>query len=108
MQMSKVLHDNKAAVGLIDNQKDTGSIDIGRKFNTDVLLLDLDQLRQVGWTDMCQNVTKTATSVTRNALLTDDDVINEVLGHHSDLVYHLPCNWNLQVFGNNHAELCDR
>ncbi|XP_036041345.1 LARGE xylosyl- and glucuronyltransferase 2 isoform X1 [Onychomys torridus] len=107
---------DKQVVGLVENQSDwyLGNLwknhrpwpALGRGFNTGVILLWLDRLRQTGWEQMWtlmakrQLLTLTATS------LADQDIFNAVIKEHPELVHPLPCVWNVQLSDHTLAERC--
>ncbi|KAK2490287.1 hypothetical protein MC885_009898 [Smutsia gigantea] len=107
---------DKQVIGLVENQSDwyLGNLwrnhrpwpALGRGFNTGVILLQLDRLRQAGWeqmwklTAMRELLTLPATS------LADQDIFNAVIKEHPGLVQTLPCVWNVQLSDHTLAERC--
>ncbi|KAG8519564.1 LARGE xylosyl- and glucuronyltransferase 2 [Galemys pyrenaicus] len=107
---------DKQVIGLVENQSDwyLGNLwrnhrpwpALGRGFNTGVILLWLDRLRQAGWEQMWK------TTATRELLtlpatsLADQDIFNAVLREHPRLVRPLPCVWNVQLSDHTLAERC--
>lgn len=107
---------DEQAIGLVENQSDwyLGNLwrnhrpwpALGRGFNTGVILLRLDQLRQAGWEQVW---TQTATRELRTlpaTSLADQDVFNAVLKERPGLVRPLPCVWNVQLSDHTLAERC--
>ncbi|XP_073072566.1 xylosyl- and glucuronyltransferase LARGE2 isoform X7 [Manis javanica] len=107
---------DKQVIGLVENQSNwyLGNLwrnhrpwpALGRGFNTGVILLWLDRLRQAGWeqmwklTAMRELLTLPATS------LADQDIFNAVIKEHPGLVQTLPCVWNVQLSDHTLAERC--
>eukprot|EP00047_Mylnosiga_fluctuans_P022832 m.126996 g.126996 ORF g.126996 m.126996 type:complete len:718 (+) comp9402_c2_seq1:367-2520(+) len=69
----------------------------GRGINTGVLLLDLDRMRQERWRDLWSRLAREELRVRTQTGLADQDIFNLVALHHPDLVYELPCSWNVQA-----------
>ncbi|XP_036747769.2 xylosyl- and glucuronyltransferase LARGE2 isoform X2 [Manis pentadactyla] len=107
---------DKQVIGLVENQSDwyLGNLwrnhrpwpALGRGFNTGVILLWLDRLRQVGWEQMWK-LTATRELLTLPATsLADQDIFNAVIKEHPGLVQTLPCVWNVQLSDHTLAERC--
>ncbi|CAI9153498.1 unnamed protein product [Rangifer tarandus platyrhynchus] len=107
---------DKQAIGLVENQSDwyLGNLwrnhrpwpALGRGFNTGVILLRLDRLRQAGWEQMWK-LTATRELLTLPATsLADQDIFNAVIKEHPWLVQPLPCIWNVQLSDHTLAERC--
>ncbi|XP_029771397.1 LARGE xylosyl- and glucuronyltransferase 2 [Suricata suricatta] len=107
---------HKQVIGLVENQSDwyLGNIwrnhrpwpALGRGFNTGVILLRLDRLRQAGWGQLWK-LTATRELLTLPATsLADQDIFNAVIKEHPDLVQPLPCVWNVQLSDHTRAERC--
>nr|XP_005907665.2 PREDICTED: glycosyltransferase-like protein LARGE2 [Bos mutus] len=107
---------DKQAIGLVENQSDwyLGNLwrnhrpwpALGRGFNTGVILLRLDRLRQAGWEHMWK-LTATRELLTLPATsLADQDIFNAVIKEHPWLVQPLPCMWNVQLSDHTLAERC--
>lgn len=109
---------NNAAIGLVENQSDwylgrqkTG-IQIqdrliwpalGRGFNTGMMLMDLEQLKQMNWNQIWRQITEMELIGRSSTALADQDIFNAVIKQHPSLVYRMTCSYNLQL--NDHAEL---
>ncbi|KAM3919319.1 LOW QUALITY PROTEIN: xylosyl- and glucuronyltransferase LARGE2 [Leptodactylus fuscus] len=110
-------------LGLVENQSDwyLGNLwknhkpwpALGRGFNTGVILLLLDKLRQIGWEETWR---LTAERELMNMLSTSlsciQDIFNAVIKSAPALVYELPCYWNVQLSDHtrplsNATELAD-
>ncbi|XP_045413869.1 LARGE xylosyl- and glucuronyltransferase 2 [Lemur catta] len=107
---------DKQVIGLVENQSDwyLGNLwknhrpwpALGRGFNTGVILLQLDRLRQAGWEQMWR-VTASRELLTLPATsLADQDIFNAVIKEHPGLVQPLPCIWNVQLSDHTLAERC--
>uniref|UniRef100_A0A8C4M505 LARGE xylosyl- and glucuronyltransferase 2 n=1 Tax=Equus asinus TaxID=9793 RepID=A0A8C4M505_EQUAS len=107
---------DEQVIGLVENQSDwyLGNLwrnhrpwpALGRGFNTGVILLRLDRLRQVGWEQMWR-LTATRELLTLPATsLADQDIFNAVIKEHPGLVRPLPCVWNVQLSDHTLAEGC--
>ncbi|XP_004627347.1 LARGE xylosyl- and glucuronyltransferase 2 [Octodon degus] len=107
---------DKQVIGLVENQSDwyLGNLwknyrpwpALGRGFNTGVILLWLERLRQAGWEQMWQ-LTARRELLTHSATnLADQDIFNAVLKEHPGLVQPLPCVWNVQLSDHTLAERC--
>nr|XP_031315586.1 LARGE xylosyl- and glucuronyltransferase 2 isoform X1 [Camelus dromedarius] len=107
---------DKQVIGLVENQSDWyfGNLwrnhrpwpALGRGFNTGVILLRLDRLRQAGWEQMWK-MTATRELLTLPATsLADQDIFNAVIKEHPWLVQPLPCVWNVQLSDHTLAERC--
>nr|KAF6465674.1 LARGE xylosyl- and glucuronyltransferase 2 [Rousettus aegyptiacus] len=107
---------DEQVIGLVENQSDwyLGNLwrnhrpwpALGRGFNTGVILLRLDRLRQAGWEQMWK-LTATEELLTLPATsLADQDIFNAVIKRHPGLVLPLPCIWNVQLSDHTLAERC--
>ncbi|XP_039082715.1 LARGE xylosyl- and glucuronyltransferase 2 isoform X1 [Hyaena hyaena] len=107
---------DKQVIGLVENQSDwyLGNLwrnhrpwpALGRGFNTGVILLRLDRLRQAGWGQLWK-LTATRELLTLPATsLADQDIFNAVIKEHPGLVRPLPCIWNVQLSDHTRAERC--
>uniref|UniRef100_A0A8C6C823 LARGE xylosyl- and glucuronyltransferase 2 n=1 Tax=Monodon monoceros TaxID=40151 RepID=A0A8C6C823_MONMO len=107
---------DKQVIGLVENQSDwyLGNLwrnhrpwpALGRGFNTGVILLRLDRLRQAGWEQMWK-LTATRELLTLPATsLADQDIFNAIIKEHPWLVQPLPCVWNVQLSDHTLAERC--
>ncbi|ELK16072.1 Glycosyltransferase-like protein LARGE2 [Pteropus alecto] len=107
---------DEQVIGLVENQSDwyLGNLwrnhrpwpALGRGFNTGVILLRLDRLRQAGWEQMWK-LTATQELLTLPATsLADQDIFNAIIKRHPGLVLPLPCIWNVQLSDHTLAERC--
>lgn len=106
----------KEAFGLVENQSDwyLGKLwrnhrpwpALGRGFNTGVILMNLERLREVGWNQMWRLIAEKELMTMYSTSLADQDIFNAVIKENPDLVYHLPCQWNVQLSDNTRSEQC--
>ncbi|BHF62897.1 Glycosyltransferase-like 1B [Sparganum proliferum] len=66
-------------------------------YNGGVLLLNLDRLRQRGWTDLWRCALDALLKVSRVLRAAEQDIFNVAIWMHKDLFYPLPCEWNVQL-----------
>ncbi|XP_075401946.1 xylosyl- and glucuronyltransferase LARGE2 [Tenrec ecaudatus] len=107
---------DKQMIGLVENQSDwyLGNLwknhrpwpALGRGFNTGVILLRLDRLRQAGWEQMWKATARRVLLTLSATSLADQDIFNAVLKDHPGLVLLLPCTWNVQLSDHTLAEHC--
>ncbi|KAL5007500.1 hypothetical protein ScPMuIL_016306 [Solemya velum] len=117
-ELWKIFHilRNKKAVGLVENQSDwyLGKIwknhrpwpALGRGFNTGVILLDLVMLREMNWMKTWKLIAEKELMTMYATSLADQDIFNAVFKQHPYIVYHLPCQWNVQLSDNTRSEQC--
>nr|XP_055210720.1 xylosyl- and glucuronyltransferase LARGE2 isoform X1 [Gorilla gorilla gorilla]XP_055210721.1 xylosyl- and glucuronyltransferase LARGE2 isoform X1 [Gorilla gorilla gorilla] len=104
------------AIGLVENQSDwyLGNLwknhrpwpALGRGFNTGVILLRLDRLRQADWEQMWKLTARRELLSLPATSLADQDIFNAVIKEHPGLVQRLPCVWNVQLSDHTLAERC--
>ncbi|XP_008832381.1 LARGE xylosyl- and glucuronyltransferase 2 [Nannospalax galili] len=107
---------DEQVIGLVENQSNwyLGNLwknhrpwpALGRGFNTGVILLRLDQLRQAGWEQMWKPTAKRELLTLSATSLADQDILNAVIKEHPELVQPLPCVWNVQLSDHTLAERC--
>ncbi|XP_076970628.1 xylosyl- and glucuronyltransferase LARGE2 isoform X2 [Tamandua tetradactyla] len=103
-------------IGLVENQSNwyLGNLwknhrpwpALGRGFNTGVILLRLDRLRQAGWEQTWKLTAKQELLTLPATSLADQDIFNAVIKEHPGLVQPLPCVWNVQLSDHTLAEHC--
>ena len=110
--------DKSQALGLVENQSDwyiPGKLwknhrpwpALGRGLNTGVILMDLSKLRRQSWSQTWRTVAESDLVTQLSTSLADQDVLNAVLRRQSDLLYPLPCKWNVQLSDNSLSDtLC--
>ncbi|XP_065647225.1 xylosyl- and glucuronyltransferase LARGE2s isoform X2 [Hydra vulgaris] len=104
------------AIGLVENQSQwyTGKLwkkykiwpAIGRGFNTGVMLFDLQKLRKFQWANLWRMTAEKQLLNLFSTVLADQDVINAALKDNPQIVYKLPCQWNIQLSDNTESEYC--
>ncbi|XP_059578767.1 xylosyl- and glucuronyltransferase LARGE2 isoform X2 [Alligator mississippiensis] len=106
----------KQVIGLVENQSDwyLGNLwknhrpwpALGRGFNTGVILLLLERLRQIGWEQMWRLTAERELMSMFSTSLADQDIFNAVIKQNPMLVYQLPCFWNVQLSDHTRSEQC--
>lgn len=106
----------KQALGLVENQSDwyLGKLwknhrpwpALGRGFNTGVILMDLQKLRNINWMQLWRMIAEKELIGMLNTQLADQDIFNAVLKQNPHLAYRLSCQWNVQLSDNTRSELC--
>ncbi|XP_062512933.1 xylosyl- and glucuronyltransferase LARGE2s-like [Corticium candelabrum] len=112
----KNMKETKAAIGLVENQSDwyLGKIwrnhkpwpAIGRGFNTGVMLLDLERMRSMHWTQLWRLVAEKQLMTMLSTQLADQDIINSVIREYPSMRYELNCAFNVQLSEHTRSELC--
>ncbi|XP_054828387.1 xylosyl- and glucuronyltransferase LARGE2 isoform X2 [Eublepharis macularius] len=107
---------DKQVIGLVENQSDwyLGNLwknhkpwpALGRGFNTGVILLRLDHLRQIGWEQMWRLTAERELMNMLSTSLADQDIFNAVIKRSPTLIYRLPCFWNVQLSDHTRSEQC--
>uniref|UniRef100_A0A4X2KPW2 LARGE xylosyl- and glucuronyltransferase 2 n=1 Tax=Vombatus ursinus TaxID=29139 RepID=A0A4X2KPW2_VOMUR len=107
---------DKQVIGLVENQSDwyLGNLwknhrpwpALGRGFNTGVILLHLERLRQVRWEQMWRLTAEQELLTMLATSLADQDIFNAVIKQYPWLVYPLLCSWNVQLSDHTRAEQC--
>ncbi|KHN88693.1 Glycosyltransferase-like protein LARGE2 [Toxocara canis] len=77
-----------------------------RGFNTGVMLMDLEKLRNMNWTFLWEEITAENLKDFGATQLADQDIINAVISRKPGIVYKLPCEWNLQMGYQSRQNLC--
>ena len=106
----------KQYFGLVENQSDwyLGKIwknhrpwpALGRGFNSGVMLVRLSVLRSSNWSQLWKLVAEKYLTTLLAAQLADQDILNAVIKNQPEIVYTLPCQWNVQLSDNTRSELC--
>nr|XP_033784341.1 LARGE xylosyl- and glucuronyltransferase 2 isoform X2 [Geotrypetes seraphini] len=104
------------AIGLVENQSDwyLGNLwknhkpwpALGRGFNTGVILLRLEKLRNIGWEQMWRLTAERELMSMFATSLADQDIFNAVIKQTPTLVFQLPCYWNVQLSDHTLSEQC--
>uniref|UniRef100_T1JEW5 Glycosyltransferase-like protein LARGE1 n=1 Tax=Strigamia maritima TaxID=126957 RepID=T1JEW5_STRMM len=106
----------KQVVGLVENQSDwyLGKLwkkhrpwpALGRGFNTGVILMNLNKMRDMNWMQTWRLIAEKELLSMLSTQLADQDIFNAVIKQHPPLVLVLPCQWNVQLSDNTRSELC--
>ena len=78
----------------------------GRGFNTGVMLFNLKRLREIAWPNLWRLTAEKQLLNLLSTVLADQDVINAALKDNPDIVYRLPCEWNIQLSDNANSAMC--
>ncbi|CAL4062930.1 unnamed protein product [Meganyctiphanes norvegica] len=107
---------SKQYIGLVENQSDwyLGKLwkshrpwpALGRGYNTGVMLIRLDLMRSNNWSGMWRETAEKELVTLLSTQLADQDIINAVVKQHPEIVYNLPCQWNVQLSDNTRSEVC--
>ncbi|XP_039256581.2 xylosyl- and glucuronyltransferase LARGE2-like [Styela clava] len=75
-------------------------------FNTGMILYDLERLRRMNWTSMWNREARKELKVEGYALLAEQDVFNVLFVHHPEILYQVPCKWNMQFGERANIQSC--
>lgn len=75
-------------------------------YNTGVILMDLRKLRLVGWNGLWRSVAVKTLVTHYWTSLADQDIFNTIIKERPELLYPMPCQWNVQLSDNTRSELC--
>ena len=107
------LRDKEKELGLVENQSDWYLEKkhkpwpaVGRGFNTGVILLNLELMRLRNWNQTWHSTARESLVVQSRATLADQDIINAMIKKDKDIVYILPCTWNVQLSINSLSHNC--
>ncbi|EFN87121.1 LARGE xylosyl- and glucuronyltransferase 1 isoform X2 [Harpegnathos saltator] len=81
---------------------------LGRGFNTGVMLMHLQRLRDGKFTSSWESVAKRVLGYIPKTSLADQDVINAVINEHPSIVYRIECTWNIQLSDRTISDTCYR
>ena len=104
------LFKKREKIGLVENQSDwyLGKLwknyrpwpAIGRGFNTGVMLLKLNELRSFDWNHLWRIESEKQLLSMLATSLADQDIFNSVIKSNPNLVFKLPCMYNVQLSDN--------
>ena len=109
---------SQQALGLVENQSDwyiPGKLwknhrpwpALNRGFNTGVILMSLKRLRSIQWNNIWRTVAENDLVTQLSTSLADQDILNAVIKHQSELLFPLDCKWNVQLSDNSLSDsLC--
>lgn len=75
-------------------------------YNTGVILMDLQKLRLMGWNGLWRSVAVKTLVTHYWTSLADQDIFNTIIKERPELLYPMPCQWNVQLSDNTRSELC--
>ncbi|XP_017878682.1 LARGE xylosyl- and glucuronyltransferase 1-like isoform X1 [Ceratina calcarata] len=81
---------------------------LGRGFNTGVMLMHLQQLRDRKFMSLWEAVTKRVLVHIPETSLADQDIINAVIKEHPFIIYKIDCTWNIQLSDHTISDRCYR
>ena len=70
------------------------------------MLFDLQKLRKIGWANLWRMTAEKQLINLLSTVLADQDVINAALKDNPQVVYKMPCEWNIQLSDNTQSESC--
>ncbi|XP_029047505.2 LARGE xylosyl- and glucuronyltransferase 1-like isoform X1 [Osmia bicornis bicornis] len=81
---------------------------LGRGYNTGVMLMHLQQLRNRKFISLWETVTKRVLAYIPETSLADQDIMNAVIKDHPSIVYKIECTWNIQLSDHTISDQCYR
>ncbi|XP_011499396.1 PREDICTED: glycosyltransferase-like protein LARGE1, partial [Ceratosolen solmsi marchali] len=103
-------------LGLVENQSNWYIIPslfsihpwpaLGKGFNTGVMLMDLQHLREKKFTKLWRSTTVTVLKDILETSLADQDIINAVIKNNPQFIYIINCTWNVQLSDHALSEMC--
>ena len=63
-------------------------------------------MRRSNWSQMWRLIAERDLTTLLSTQLADQDIINAVIKQHPEILYNLPCQWNVQLSDNTRSELC--
>jgi glycosyltransferase-like protein LARGE len=79
---------------------------LGKGFNTGVMLMDLQHLRNKKFTNLWKTTTVIVLKDILETSLADQDIINAVIKNNPKFVYVINCTWNVQLSDHALSEMC--
>lgn len=70
------------------------------------MALCLERLRSINWSRLWRLVANKNLVTHHKIHLADQDVINAVIADNPEVVYRLPCHYNIQVSDRKLSEMC--
>ncbi|OON18939.1 hypothetical protein X801_05200, partial [Opisthorchis viverrini] len=77
-----------------------------RGINTGVLLINLQKLGKMSWHRMWMDTIQDLLNRTKNLRAADQDIYNAIFGIHPELLYEIPCTWNVQIIRHANINHC--
>lgn len=81
---------------------------LGRGFNTGIMLMHLQRLRDGRFASAWESVTKRVLGYIPETSLADQDVINAMIDEQPDIVHRIECTWNIQLSDHTLSDACYR
>jgi len=81
---------------------------LGRGFNTGIMLMHLQRMREGRFASAWESVTKRVLSYIPETSLADQDVINAMIDERPDIVHRIECTWNIQLSDHTLSDACYR
>ncbi|CAH8662597.1 unnamed protein product [Schistosoma haematobium] len=78
----------------------------GYGYNGGILLFDLSQLRLMMWNDIWLSITVHLLQIKGYLITGEQDVMNMIVCKYKDLLYEIPCEWNVQLSAGSEPEGC--
>ncbi|KAJ8676641.1 hypothetical protein QAD02_012428 [Eretmocerus hayati] len=103
------------AIGLVENQsnwylKPSQPVQpwpaLRKGFNTGIMLMDLQLLREKNFKHIWKSITVRVLKDISKTSLADQDVINAVIKYNSELLFEVDCLWNVQLSDHSLSEIC--
>ncbi|XP_024945273.1 LARGE xylosyl- and glucuronyltransferase 2 isoform X2 [Cephus cinctus] len=103
-------------IGLVENQSDWYIKQLsyrlnpwpalGRGFNTGVMLMHLQRLRDRDFYQLWKNITINVLRTIPETHLADQDILNAVIKEYPSIIQRLTCTWNIQLSDHTISERC--
>ncbi|CAH8648233.1 unnamed protein product [Schistosoma margrebowiei] len=78
----------------------------GYGYNGGILLFDLSKLRLMMWNDIWLSITVHLLQTKGYLITGEQDVMNMIVFKYKDLLYEIPCEWNIQLSAGSEPERC--
>lgn len=75
-------------------------------YNSGVMLIDLQRLREKNFTHLWETITKRVLATIFETSLADQDIINSVIKEFPNILYRIDCTWNVQLSDHTLSEFC--
>lgn len=66
----------------------------------------MKRLRRLKWAHLWRFIAERDLITMYSTSLADQDILNAIIKQYPELVYKLPCQWNVQLSDNTRSELC--
>ncbi|CAH8584308.1 unnamed protein product [Schistosoma turkestanicum] len=78
----------------------------GYGYNGGILLFDLSKLRSIMWNEIWLSITAHLMRSKGYLITGEQDVMNMVVFKYKDLLYEIPCEWNVQLSAGSEPQRC--